>query len=327
MLPVDRKAALRREAAQWFARMDGPDADRHRLAFERWRKADPAHAKAYADMLATWRDAGLIALTPTGRNRSLDRVRRPFHHGRGWRPALAAASVIMLSLALAAYFHRELSGLFRPGNVEIATDVGVLRTQRLADGSMVTLDTDSAIVADLGATARIVRLTHGRARFDVAHDPSRPFKVEAGAGEIVARGTLFDVDLSHPALQVTLYRGSVDVSVDRKDGAAPLVRRLSPGHRFTEADDGFEPLISATPNGDDRWTAGMLSFNSAVLADVAAQANRYSNQRILVSPSVAGLKVTGVFRSGRNEDLARSLASMFNLPLRRNARGDWTLGA
>ena len=39
--------ALRRDASAWFARMQGPDADRYRLEFERWRAADPARRLAY----------------------------------------------------------------------------------------------------------------------------------------------------------------------------------------------------------------------------------------------------------------------------------------
>ena len=38
----------------------------------------------------------------------------------------------------------------------------------------------------------------GRALFDVAHDAGRPFVVEAGARQVTALGTRFDVRLATP---------------------------------------------------------------------------------------------------------------------------------
>lgn len=38
-----RRQALRDEAAHWFARMRGPDAEPSRAAFETWLAADPLH--------------------------------------------------------------------------------------------------------------------------------------------------------------------------------------------------------------------------------------------------------------------------------------------
>jgi transmembrane sensor len=307
--------------------MDGPNADQHRVAFERWRKADPAHARAYASLVETWQDTALISQTSLDEARSLSRARQPFHGWGGVRLAVAAACVVALGLSVAAYFHIELLVPMQPPAVYIATSVGVIRTQRLSDGSLVTLDTDSAITVDLSSALRLIRLTRGRARFDVAHDANRPFKVDAGDGEVVARGTLFDVDITRADLIVSLYRGAVDVRLTPRDGSRPVVRRLAPRQRFLQATTGFEPVVNATPAGEDRWTGGMLSFDSVTLADVASQANRYSNQHILVTPLASALKVTGTFRSGRSEDLARSLAAMFNLPLRRQADGNWELGA
>jgi len=141
------------------------------------------------------------------------------------------------------------------------------RQSPVAAGTVI-LDTDSAVTVDLGASRRVLHLLRGRARFDVAHDVHRPFAVDAGDGEIVARGTLFDVDLTRPDLRVTLYRGAVDVRITPRDGSTPLLRRLAPGQRFVQASDGFEPAIERAPAGEEKWARagridkinGRLSF-------------------------------------------------------------------
>ena len=320
------KETLLREASRWFARMQGPDAEASRFAFEAWRRSDPEHDLAFRRLEQSWNDASLVAHTSVGRNRSLARARRPLHGVPGWRIAAAAAAGLLLVVGGATLLYRELARSFLPHASEIATSVGRLRTVQLADGSTVTLDTDSAVTVDLGATRRVLHLLRGRARFDVAHDVHRPFAVDAGDGEIVARGTLFDVDLTRPDLRVTLYRGAVDVRVKPRDGSSSFLRRLAPGQRFVQVSDGFEPAIDPAPTGEERWTGGMLSFDNAPLAEVVAQANRYTKEPIRVGPAAADLKVTGAFKSGDSGELARSLAAMFDLPLRHQDDGPWELG-
>jgi transmembrane sensor len=320
------KETLLLEASRWFARMRGPDAETSRFAFEAWRRADPEHDRAYRGLEQSWRNASLIAQTSVGRNRSLARARRPWHGLSPYRIALAAGAVVLLAVGLSTLLYREWAATTSTARAQIATSVGNLRTVRLADGSAITLDTNSAITVDFGSSRRVVHLLHGRARFDVAHDARRPFAVDAGAGEVVARGTLFDVDVTRPDLRVILYRGAVDVKLSPPGRAPTLVQRLGPGQRFIQADGGSDAVVDPAPKGEDHWVGGMLSFDAVPLADVAAQANRYTADHVRVNPDVADLKVTGAFRSGRSEDLARSLAATFNLTVRHLPDGDWELG-
>ncbi len=65
------KETLLREASRWFARMQGPDAEASRFAFEAWRRSDPEHDLAFRRLEQSWNDASLVAHTSVGRNRSL----------------------------------------------------------------------------------------------------------------------------------------------------------------------------------------------------------------------------------------------------------------
>ena len=320
--PTDRDA-LRKEAAAWFARMKAPDGQQSRFAFEAWRRADPAHDAAYRSIEKSWRDAALVAVTETGRNRSLDQVRAPFHGRPQWQKVAACFLIAGAALGLCFVASRSL---LPPARAQIANAIGSPRTMRLADGSMVTLDTDSAITTNFGGPRRLIDVLRGRVRFDVAHDPAHPFVVGAQGGQVVARGTVFDVDTTHRALEVTLYRGAVDVRIDARDGRPATTRRLVPGQRIVERDRTGDLAISAAPAGEDRWVSGMLSFDATPLGQVVTQTNRYSTSHIDVDPSVADIKVDGTFRIGDNNDLVRSLATALHLSARSKSNGDWELG-
>jgi len=322
---------VRREASEWIARMRGPEAEMSRLEFERWRARDPRNRAAYAGMEQISRLSGRLSDTPLGRAHLAKVNRRPFYAMPGPRVAFASVIVALLLGGGATLLWRAEG----PQPVAVAqasapfeTRVGEIRTMRLADGTTVTLDTDSAIEPVFTGQARVVRLSRGRARFDVAHEAGRPFMVEAGGRAIIDRGTLFDVVLGREGVRVVLLRGAVDIR-DRKARAigAPIAR-LVPGQVFADAPAAGVAQVSATPGGSDQWVKGMLSFDGASLEDVLAAANRYSAHKIrLGEPALAGLRVTGTFHATPTDALAAILAATFNLRVEHDARGDFILHA
>ncbi|CAN5287854.1 FecR family protein [soil metagenome] len=323
---------VRREASEWIARMRGPEAEMSRLEFERWRTRDPRNRAAYAGMEQISRLSRQLGDTPLGRAH-LEKVnRRPFFALPGSRIAFASLGVALLVGGGAFFLWR--GDVPRPVAVAQAgapfeTRIGEIHTIRLADGTTVTLDTDSAIEPVFTGQARVVRLSRGRARFDVAHETGRPFMVEAGGRTIIDRGTLFDVVLGREGVKVVLLRGAVEIRnrKARGTGGAPIAR-LVPGQVFADAPAAGVPQVSAAPGGSDQWVKGMLSFDGTPLEDVVAAANRYSAHKIrLGEPALAGLRVTGTFHATPTDALAAILAATFNLRVERDAQGDFILHA
>ena len=62
----------------------------------------------------------------------------------------------------------------------------------------------------------------------------------------------------------------------------------------------------------------MRMFDKEELAQAVEEMNRYSTAKLAVDPSVAGLKVSGVYRVGDNAAFARSLTKL--LPIVRPAK-------
>jgi transmembrane sensor len=193
------------------------------------------------------------------------------------------------------------------------TRKGEQKTFVLPDGSRMTLDTDSAVEIAFAPQRRTLRLLWGRGFFDVQHDAARPFAVRAGAREVVALGTRFDVRLDPGRLQVMLVEGRVAVAALR--GGAPPVS-LRPGQQLVEL-AGTPPTISAADVEESRnWRQGLVTFHDATLAAATAEINRYSRDRLVVrDPRLARLRVSGVFRAGEAGRFGRTLAQVHPLRL------------
>src|SRR3546814_13438728 len=86
-----------------------------------------------------------------------------------------------------------------------ATHIGERQLAVLDDGSRVSLDAVTKVKVRMKDEARQVELLEGRAKFDVAKDPLRPFTVAAGDKLVVDVGTSFSVELIDGQVRVILH--------------------------------------------------------------------------------------------------------------------------
>lgn len=342
-----RQDQLLEEGSLWFARMRGPDAETHRSEFEAWLARGAAHRGAYNRAGEIFALGKFLAESPTA-TASQDRGARI--GGPPWWKGLAMA-LVFLSVGTGAWIKRD--ALFQafenapeiaaeqaptlPPGIKLATAVGERRTFTLADGSKVTLDADSQLLAALGTERREFRLEHGRARFDVAHE-NRPFVVFAGGGSVTARGTIFDVILSRSdGVTVRLLRGAVDVVRPNGSGdAKAAVARLSPGEELSFRAAGVPDigasmktpgaLVPAPTPALVPTAATAREYSMAPLSAVIAEANEGSSTPIRVAdPAVGALKVSGRFRIDDPERVADRLATLFDLEIDRTSSDEIVL--
>src|SRR5688572_21604466 len=135
------------------------------------------------------------------------------------RWAAAAVIVVAIGLAFAAVYLQV-----RP--VQYETAVSEQRDVLLADGSRVTLNTDTALTVRYATSSRRVELERGEAIFAVKHDAARPFEVAARQTVTRALGTEFNVDRRSDRIRVSVIEGVVRVSAAADDGTSkvrPLV--------------------------------------------------------------------------------------------------------
>ena len=98
-------------------------------------------------------------------------------------------------------------------------------------------------------------------------------------------------------------------------------RRLAPGERarYTPAGGGIA-LSRVDPAAALGWTQGRLEFDATPLAEVVAEANRYSTRKLrLGDAALAGMPISGTFRAGNNANIATGLAAVFDLRVGRES--------
>jgi transmembrane sensor len=236
---------------------------------------------------------------------------------------MALAASVLLAVGLATLAPRLWMAPSPPvegpaTTFQYVTARGEMRDVRLPDGSVVTLDADSAVSGRFTDGKRALTLQNGRARFAVAPNHARPFVVAAGPREVVAVGTKFDVDLAAGTLTVTVLEGRV--TVGSRDGASGSVA-LSAGQRII--DRGDRPVAQAAPAEDaESWRGGVIAFDNQTVAEAVTVMNRYGGQRVLTrDPKIGALRVSGQFRAGEGDRFAATLADVHGLRVVRRSDG------
>ena len=110
-----------------------------------------------------------------------------------------------------------------------------------------------------------------------------------------------------------MIHGEADV----KPAAAPEARgeRLTAGERLVAAND-VEKRDKPDMTHVLAWQTGYEMFDGEELSQAADEMNRYSTAKLAVDPSVAGLKVSGVYRVGDNSAFAHSLTKLLPVTVR-----------
>jgi transmembrane sensor len=329
---------LLKEAATWFARMRGPDAEASRPGFEAWLARGALHRRAYNRASEIFAMGKLLAGETEAKGEGRRSPRAPPS-----RTALVAVAVIILVsvgliLLRPVFRHRangnEIASRSLGGKLNtllFVTRVDETRSVRLADGSVVRLESGTRLAVTLDRTSRRLTLEQGLARFQVAHEP-RPFIVRAGGGSVTARGTIFDIALTNDRrVAVSLIEGTVDVSLPIADRAAkrqPVIRRLRPGETvsFAAVSDGSgqEPRASGESamktGGPTAAADGARDYDNVRLSDLIAEANRGAPQKIRLASAAMGERhVSGRFRIDDSDLLADRLAALFDFTVQRGS--------
>ncbi len=325
MSPLSPSPERFETAATWCLQLaEGPLPDEIQRAFDVWLAEHPDNLVAFERSVGMWRQVGEAATSPELvdiRQRSLATFKR--RNQQRWTPRtlnsrrIAAIAAVLLMLAGSAWWWQSAPEIYRTG-------IGERRVVMLDDGSRASLDASTEVDVRMRGDRRELHLVAGRAKFDVAKDPLKPFSVRVGDKLVVATGTSFSVEAINGRMRVILYEGRV-VVLDR-----PLVQAegqparpesinevaLTPGRELVVGMSGkSEPQIAkADPVRSLSWEAGQLVFNDEPLGLAVGRINRYSSRRIELQGAVGQMRVNGVFNTGDVEAFATGVEE--TLPVR-----------
>ncbi len=280
--PLSEAVAL--QAAEWFVQLQaGTVSAAERRRWVQWHAAHPSHAVAWERALRVGQAfEGLPAAV------ALPALNRP-------RRRAVVRTLAALLVAAPAGWLAWRHGAAVPWLADARTATGERREIRLADGSVLLLDTASAVDMTFDATQRLVRLRAGAVHITTVPDPqpgARPFVVATAHGRLRALGTRFTVRLDGARTRVAVFEGAVALEpVAVPDGGA-TVRAGEQAEMTAQA----VAAIGAVAAQADAWTRGVLQARGMRLADFAAELGRYRPGLLRCDPRVAEVRISGVFQ-------------------------------
>lgn len=280
------------QAIDWLVRSRSGSAEAFDpKAFEEWCRQDPENRREFEKAETVWH-----ALKPL----------QPIYGPRRQRGWARTSWIGLAAAALAAVFVTGLSVADRPWLTPtiFTTAKADRRDITLTDGSIIHLNADTVLVAEASLWKRRYRLDRGEAVFEVAHNPWRPFEITVEKAVIRDLGTRFDIRRETEGTRLSVFEGSVDLSIPN-----------GLGHREVNAGQAvhfnFNGISQSIPDGEQMltaWRNGRFTFAESPLEDAVIQLNRYRQNRIVIrDAAIAKLRISGVFDTGNTDGILRAL--------------------
>jgi len=291
------------QAASWLMLMqEAPLLPAQQRELERWRRASAEHERAWqrAQRLLT----RLGSLPPTLAKQTLDRP-------TGRRAVLRGLLLLIGAAPLSWWAWR--SGI---GN-DYQTSVGERQHARLADGTQITLNSDSAVDVLFNSAQRLLHLRRGEVYIATAADP-RPLMVQTQQGQLRALGTRFSVRQLADETLLAVYEGAVQVRPEHAS-VAPGENIIRAGQqvRFSRERMG---LIEEARETTLAWRNGLLVADDMPVRLWAHELMRYTDQQLECDPALGELRVSGTFPIDDLPLALAMLAQTYTLQVRRTGR-------
>ncbi|CAE6806146.1 Protein FecR [Paraburkholderia aspalathi] len=273
----------------------GDKSRAQQLALTRWRAEHPDHERAWQHLCSVSSRFRGLAETGTG---NADAGGAAAARAALTRPGSTKrrASVKVLASLLFTGGATWIAGEhvpWRAWSADARTAIGERRTMTLADGTRLTLNTDSAIDIRFSSAERRVHLIRGEIMIATGHGgrERRPFIVETAQGSLQPLGTRFAVRQQSALCRLDVFEGAVRINPFDAPGLAPIVH-AGQRARFTRDDiSAVEPISE----NDAAWTDGLIVASGMRLGDFVNELDRYRAGHLSCDPSVAGLRLSGTF--------------------------------
>jgi len=327
---------LKQQAIDWLVKLRSDDLDDDELlAFADWLAEAHANSEAFAAAEVLFDQMSLAAtpaveidesVTSEMLQNSVQNKKDIFYSIKGRWLAWFVPSIAILAtwLVVVNFILPQQMHLLDTLNSDFYTVTGELREVKLADGSLLLLNTNSAVSVDYNDINRSITLHHGQVRFTVAKDINRPFEVNINGLIVRALGTIFQIHKNENNLvKVTVQEHAV--AVHQMQNAEHSVN-VSQGQQIKYSTG--EVLAEAKNiilNQETAWQNQRLIINDQPLGDLIAELERYQNGRIFLSDDqLKDLRVTGVFSLQNPDAILITICKVLNLKQTRVA-GWWSI--
>ncbi|WP_028696071.1 FecR domain-containing protein [Pseudomonas cremoricolorata] len=274
------------QAIQWSIRMtyNRPDPETCK-AFAIWLSIDESHRLAWTRLQGL---SGRFEGVPAAMGRqALEKLPETRLRRRQMLNLLALCGVS----ATAVWTARDAAPWQRL-LADYSTRVGERRRWTLSDGSVLELNTDTAVRLHFSADARVIELLRGElyltSSADGASARHRPLRVINPFGSFEALGTRFGVRQYPHSCKLEVNEGAVQlISLGGKGSIAQA------GETWAILHNGVQRLAARAQ--EPAWRDGMLIARSMPLGTLVGELGRYRNGYLGCDPRIAQRIISGNF--------------------------------
>lgn len=298
-----------RQAIQWMLRLreSGHDPALQQQCAQ-WRSSHHENEQAWQRVVHLHQDLDLRAIPGAGLalqtlETSQQRLRR--------RQALKLLGGVVMA-GSASWLAKDLDTV-SAWTSDYATGTGERRVFTLPDGSLMQLNTCSAVDLAFHDQRRLVRLKHGELMINC--NPRQPLLVQTRDALLEGFEGRFVAYQDSDCTRVSVSHGKVAI---HRPGAGQL-QWIEGGQNWRLDAQGAQRLAHMEMDAM-AWTEGLIVTQDMRLSNFLAQVSRYRHGYLGCSNDIADLRLSGVFRLEDPEQLLRLLPQTLPVRLRRRTR-------
>lgn len=299
--PSNEEREVVRSAARWLALLEsGSASEEDHAELQHWRDSAVNNERA-------WQKAQQLRqrFSSLPANLAMATLDRPDEARRAALKSILGVVVLAPAVWLLG---RQLP--LEVWRADLHTAIGEHQRLTLADGSVLQLNTDSAVNVDL--SARQIKLIRGEIALNVPG--SAPLTIEGPYGRIVLSQGEVCVRLDESDCRVSVVRGSVQVQP--LQGPALLLQAQQQISLFRNGAGPVTAFDAMLPG----WRDGVLTAQNQPLGDFLRELGRYRPGLLRWEPELEALRVTGSFQLDNTDRVLSLLAASLPVEIHRRTR-------
>lgn len=299
--PSNEEREVVRSAARWLALLEsGSASEEDHAELQHWRDSAVNNERA-------WQKAQQLRqrFSSLPANLAMATLDRPDEARRAALKSILGVVVLAPAVWLLG---RQLP--VEVWRADLHTAIGEHQRLTLADGSVLQLNTDSAVNVDL--SARQIKLIRGEIALNVPG--SAPLTIEGPYGRIVLSQGEVCVRLDESDCRVSVVRGSVQVQP--LQGPALLLQAQQQISLFRNGAGPVTAFDAMLPG----WRDGVLTAQNQPLGDFLRELGRYRPGLLRWEPELEALRVTGSFQLDNTDRVLSLLAASLPVEIHRRTR-------
>lgn len=314
---ADIESSVVKEAIMWMVRLQSGHAnDATREACRAWRMEKREHELAWQRVQGLGRDLDQSFKSLPDSDVAFE-VLQVAARRMQRRQALKLLS-LALAVGVTAGTGRDLVP-WQAWSADYATGKGERREFAMSDGTVLLLNSDSAVDVRFSESQRLIELLRGEILLISGHDGQaptyRPLRVATRHALFEALGTRFIVRQAPESTWLTVEEGAVAI---RPESAGSSVAQAGQSYIVTRTgvarNDATDMEVGA-------WADGFIVARDMRLADFLDEVSRYRTGYLRCEEKISDLRLSGVFQIDDTDKLLAILPR--TLPVRVDYRTRW----